>query len=100
VTAVPDELQDIGASAGVEDVVAEDVLLTAAPARPISAQLPMAWVANERARSSAPTGSDHDREAPQQLDQLAEAAIAAHMLSSLSDESATSHSISSSRQSA
>ena len=97
VSAVSDELQDGVVSAGAEAVEAEDVLLPFAPAWPIPERMPMAWAAHERASSLAPNGSGHER-APQQIDQLAEAVIAAHMLSSRSDDSATSSS--SSRQSA
>lgn len=98
-SAVSDELQaqDSIVLAGVEVVEAEDVLLPGAPAWPISEQMPTAWVAQDRASTLAPDGPGNDR-APQSIDQLAEAVITAHMLSSLSEDSASSHS--SSRQSA
>ena len=101
VAAVSDELQvqDSVASAGVEVVEAEDVLLSGAPAWPIPERMPAAWVAHDRASSLAPNGPGHDR-ALQPIDQLleAEAVFTAHMLSSQSDDSASSSS--SSRQSA
>ena len=98
--AVSDELlvPDGVASAGVDVVEADDVLLSGAPAWPISERMPAAWVAYERASSLTPNGLGHDR-ARQPIDQLlAEAVFTAHMLSSQSDDSATSSS--SSRQSA
>src|SRR5215208_609025 len=102
VAAVSDELhmQDGVAPADVE-VVKEDVLLSAAPAWSISERMPAAWVDYDRASSLAPNGSGHDR-ALQPIDQLleAEAVFTAHMLSSQSNDSATAHSSSSSRQSA
>jgi hypothetical protein len=101
VAAVSDDLQgqdqDGGASAGVDIVEAEDVLLSGAPAWPLSERMPAAWVAHEGASSLAPNGPGHDR-ALQPVDQLAEAVFTAHMLSSQSVESASSDS--SSRQSA
>jgi hypothetical protein len=99
VAAVSDELQeqDSIVAAGVEIGEAEDMLLPMAPAWPIQEWMPTAWVAHDRASASAADGSRDDR-APQSIDQLAEAVIAAHMLSSQSEESASSHS--SSRQSA
>jgi hypothetical protein len=99
VSAVSDEphMQDDIVSAGIEAVEAEDVLLSGAPAWPISARMPTAWVAHDRASSLAPSGPGQDR-VLQPIDQLAEAVFAAHMLSSQSDDSATSGS--SSRQSA
>jgi len=103
VVAVSDELhvQDGVAPADVEVIEAEDVLLSTAPAWSISERMPAAWVAYDRASSLAPNGSGHDR-ALQPIDQLleAEAAFTAHMLSSQSNDSATAHSSSSSRQSA
>jgi len=99
VLGVSDELPDGVESAAVEDVEALDVLLTGAPAWPISVRMPTAWVANERASLLAPNEPGYDR-ALQPIDQLADAVIAAHMLSSLSDDSGTSSSHSSSRQSA
>lgn len=102
-SAVSDELQvqDGMVSADVEVVEAEDVLLPVAPAWPIShlQQVPTAWVAHDRASALAPNGPGHDR-APQPIDQLAEAVVAAHMVSSLSDDGASSSSNSGSRQSA
>ena len=93
--AASDELhmQDNGASAGVDVVEAEDVVLSGAPAWPISERMPAAWVAHERASSLAPNGSEHDR-ALQSIDQLleAEAVFTAHMLSSQSADSANSSS--------
>jgi hypothetical protein len=87
---------------GVEVVEAEDVLLTGAPAWPIShlQRMPTAWAAHDRASLLAPHGPGHDG-ALQPIDQLleADAVVAAHMLSSQSDESATARS-SGSRQSA
>jgi hypothetical protein len=59
--------------------------------------MPAAWVAHDRASLLALSGPAHDRDL-QQIDQLAEAVAAAHMLSSLNDGSVTSSS--SSRQSA
>jgi hypothetical protein len=99
VAAVSDDLhvEDGGASAGVDVVEAEDVLLSGAPAWPISERMPAAWVAHERASSLEPNGPGHDR-ALQPIDQLAEAVFTAHMLSSQGDDSANSSS--SSRQSA
>jgi hypothetical protein len=101
VAAVSDDLymQDGGASAGVDVVEADDVLLSGAPAWPILERMPAAWVSYERASALTTSGPGHDR-APQPIDQLleAEAVFTAHMLSSQSDDSATS--ISSSRQSA
>ncbi len=84
VAAVSDELQESVLPVGVEDVEAEDVLVTSASAWPVPERMPAVWVAHDRAR--------------QPIDQLAEAIITAHMLSSLNDDSATSSS--SSRQSA
>jgi hypothetical protein len=97
--AVSDDLhmQDDGASAGLDVVAADDVLLSGAPAWPISERMPAVWAANERASSLAPNGPGHDR-ALQPIDQLAEAIFTAHMLSSQSDDSANASS--SSRQSA
>ena len=99
VAAVSDDLymQDGGASAGVDVVEADDVLLSGAPAWPISERMPAAWVAHDRASLLALSGPAHDRDS-QQIDQLAEAVAVAHMLSSLNDDSVTSSS--SSRQSA
>jgi hypothetical protein len=103
VAAVSDDLQgqgqDGGASAGVDIVEAEDVLLSGAPAWPLSERMPATWGAHERASSLAPNGPGHDR-ALQPIDQLleAEAVFTAHMLSSQSDDSANSSS--GSRQSA
>jgi hypothetical protein len=101
--AVSDELhvQDGVAPADVEVIEAEDVLLSTAPAWSISERMPAAWAAYDRANSLAPNGSSHDR-ALQPIDQLleAEAVFTAHMLSSQSNDSATAHSSSSSRQSA
>jgi hypothetical protein len=99
VSAISDELhvQDSIVSAGVEVAEAEDVLLPGSPAWPISEPMPTAWVAHDTASALAPDGSRLDQ-ALQPIDQLAEAVIAAHMLSSQSEDSASSHS--SSRQSA
>lgn len=101
VAAVSDDLQgqgqDGGASADVDIVEAEDVLLSGAPAWPLSERMPAAWVAHEGASSLAPNGPGHDRTL-QPVDELAEAVFTAHMLSSQSVESASSDS--SSRQSA
>jgi hypothetical protein len=96
---VSDDLhvQDGVVSAGVDVVEAEDVLLSGAPAWPISERMPATWAANERASTLAATGPGHDR-ALQPIDQLAEAVFTAHMLSSQSDDSANSSS--SPRQSA
>ena len=97
--AVSDELlvPDGVASAGVDVVEAEDVLLSGAPAWPISERMPAAWVTYERASSLTANGPGYDR-TRQPIDQVAEAVFTAHMLSSQSDDSATSSS--SSRQSA
>jgi len=86
-------VQDGGASNGGDVVEAEDVVLSGAPAWPISERMPAAWVAHERASSLAPNGSEHDR-ALQSIDQLleAEAVFTAHMLSSQSGDSANSSS--------
>jgi hypothetical protein len=97
VAAVSDDPQDGIASAAVEDVEAEDVLLPTAPAWPISQPMPAVWVAHDRASLLAPHGSGRDR-APQPIDPLADAVVAAHMLSSRGDDSAGSSS--DSRQSA
>ena len=99
VAAVSDELHvlDGVASAGVDVVEADDVLLSGVPAWPISERMPAAWVAHERASSLAPIGPGHDR-ARRPIDQRAEAVFTAHMLSSQSDDSANSSS--GSRQSA
>jgi hypothetical protein len=97
VAAVSEELPDGLVPAGVEDFEAEDVLLTSAPAWPISERMPAAWVAHDRASLLALSGPAHNRDS-QQIDQLAEAVATAHMLSSLNDDSVTSSS--SSRQSA
>jgi hypothetical protein len=94
--AFSDELHDGVASTGV-DVEAEDVLLASAPAWPISERLPAAWVAHDLASLFAPNEPGHDR-VLQPIDQLAEAVMTGHMLSSLNDDSDTSSS--SSRQSA
>src|SRR5215207_1118126 len=103
VVAVSDELhvQDGVAPADVEVIEAEDVLLSTAPAWSISERMPAAWVVYDRASSLATNGSGHDR-ALQPIDQLleAEAVFTAHMLASQSNDSATAHSSSSSRQSA
>src|ERR671912_2403908 len=98
VAAVSDELHvlDGVASAGVDVVEADDVLLSGVPAWPISERMPAAWVAHERASSLAPNGPGHDR-ALRPIDQRAEAVFTAHMLSSQSDDSANASS--SSRQS-
>ena len=103
VAEVSDDLQvhESVASAGVDVVEAEDVLLSGAPASPIVERMPAAWLAHQHASSLAPNGPGHDR-AVQPNDQLleleAEAVFTAHMLSSQSDGSANSNS--SSRQSA
>jgi hypothetical protein len=103
VAAVAEDLQvhESVASAGVDVVEAEDVLLSGAPAWPILERMPAAWLAHQHASSLAPNGPGHDR-ALQPNDQLleleAEAVFTAHMLSSQSDDSANSDS--SSRQSA
>jgi hypothetical protein len=101
VAAVSDELHlaDGVASAGVDVVEAEDVLLSGAPVWPLSERMPATWVSHDRAISLAPHGPAHDR-ALQPIDQLLAAAAVsnAHMLSSRSDDSASSDSIS--RQSA
>ena len=101
VAAVSDELlvPDGVASASVDVVEADDVLLSGALAWPILERIPAAWVAHERASSLTANGPGHDRPG-QPTDQLleAEAVFTAHMLSSQSDDSATSSS--SSRQSA
>jgi hypothetical protein len=97
VSAVSDELHDCVASVGVEDVEAEDVLLTSAPVWPTLEAKPAALVAHDRANLLALDGPDHDR-ALQPIDQLAKAVTTAHLLSSLNDDSVTSSS--NSRQSA
>jgi hypothetical protein len=101
VTAVAEDLQvqESVASAGVDVVEAEDVLLSGAPAWPILERMPAAWLAHQHASSPSPSGPGHDR-ALQPNDQLleAQAVFTAHMLSSQSDDSANSNS--SSRQSA
>ncbi len=105
VEAVSDDLHvpDGIASDGIEVVEAEDVLLPSAPAWPISnlPRMPTTWVAPDRASLLAPHGPGHDR-APQSIDQLldVDAVIAAHLLSSQSDDSAAASAGSSSRQSA
>jgi len=86
-----DELLDSAAPGSVDDVAAEDVLLASAPAWPILERIPTAWVAHDRASLLALNGPDHDP-ARQSIDQLAEAVITAHLLSSLNDDSATSSS--------
>ena len=96
-SAVVDELHDGVALVGVEDVEAEDVLLSSVPVWPILEQSPAALVVLDRASLLAPSEPGHDR-ALQSNDELAEAVITAHMLSSLNDGSVTSSS--SSRQSA
>ena len=101
VAAVSDELHapDGEVSASVDVVEAEDVLLSGAPVWPLSERMPAAWVPHDRAISLAPHGPSETR-ALQPIDQLlaAEAVITAHMLSSRSDDSASTDS--SSRQSA
>ena len=97
VPAVADDLHDGVALVGVEDVEAEDVLLSSAPVWPILEQRPAALVVLDRASRLAPNEPGHDR-ALQPVDQLAEAVITAHMLSSLNEDSVTSSSTS--RQSA
>jgi hypothetical protein len=101
VAAVAEDLQvqESVASAGVDVVEAEDVLLSGAPAWPILERMPAAWLAHQHASSLAPNGPGHDR-ALQPNDRLleAQAVFTAHMLSSQSDDSANSNS--SSRQSA
>ena len=97
VAAVSDELPDSMLPVGVEDVEAEDVLLTSASAWPIPERMPAAWVAHDHASLSALSRPDHDR-ARQPIDQLAEAVARTQMRSSLNDDSVTSGS--SSRQSA
>jgi hypothetical protein len=97
VAAVSEEPPDSVASAGVDDVEMEDVLLPTALAGSISQPMPAAWVTHEHASLLAANGSGLNQ-TPQQVDQLAEAVVAAHMLSSRSDDSAGSSS--SSRQSA
>ena len=82
---------------GVEDVEAEDVLLTSAPVWPILEGIPAALVAHDRANLLPLDGPDHDR-ALQPIDQLAKSVSTAHVLSSLNDDSVTSSA--SSRQSA
>jgi hypothetical protein len=93
---ITDELHDGVAVGGVEDVE-EDVLLTGAPVWPILEQRAASLVVLDRASLQAPNEPGHDR-GLQPIDQLAEAVITAHMLSTLNDDSATSSS--SSRQSA
>ena len=99
VAAVSDELHVDGGvvAADLEATEAQDVVLPMATAWPIHERMPTAWLAHERTIALAPSGSGHDR-ALQPIDQLAEAVIAARMLSSRSEESASSDS--SSRQSA
>ena len=99
VAAVSDELQeqDSVLPVGAEEIEAEDVLLTSAPAWPIPVRMPAAWVAHDRANLLQLTGPDHEP-TRQPIDHLAEAVVTSHMLSSLNDESVTSSS--SSRQSA
>jgi hypothetical protein len=84
VSAVSNELRDGVALINVEDVEAEDVLLTSAPVWPILEGIPAALVAHDRAL--------------QPIDQLAKSVSTAHVLSSLNDDSVTSSA--SSRQSA
>jgi len=95
VATVSEELPESVAPVGVEDMEAEDLLLTSAPAWPITEWMPAAWVAHDRASLVALGGPDHDR-ARQPSDQGAEAVVTAELLSSLNDDSVTS----SSRQSA
>ena len=92
-------MQEGIASAGVDLVEAEDLLLSGAPAWQILERMPTVWVAQERASSLTPNGPGYDR-ALQPMDQLleVETVFTAHMLSSQSDNSADSSS--SSRQSA
>ncbi|HEX2281149.1 MAG TPA: hypothetical protein VHG52_05230 [Thermomicrobiales bacterium] len=92
--AVADEPHDGVALVGIEDVEAEDVLLSSSPVWPILERRSTALVALERASRLAPSEPGHDR-AAQSVDQRAEAA---HMLSSLNDDSVESSSTS--RQSA
>src|SRR3954468_23547110 len=91
VLAASDELQDSVLPVGLEDVEAEDVLLTSAPAWPIPEQMPAAGGAHDRASLLDTHGPTHDR-APQAVDQLAEAVTTALILSSLNDDSAGSSS--------
>jgi hypothetical protein len=95
VLAAFDELQDSVLPVGLEDVEAEDVVLAGVPAWPIPGRIPAAWVAHDPASLMVTNGPGNDR-TPQPIDQLAEAVTTAHMLSSLSEDSASS----SSRQSA
>jgi hypothetical protein len=95
--AVADQLHDGVALVGIEDVEAEDVLLSSAPVWPILEQRPAALVVLDRASRLATNEPGHDQ-APQPIDELAEAVITAHMFSSLNEDSVTSSSTS--RQSA
>ena len=74
---------------GVEDVEAEDVLLSGAPVWPILERRPTALIVLDGASRLAPNEPGHDR-AVQPIDELAEAMITAHMLSTLNDDSVTS----------
>jgi len=95
VLAAFDELQDSVLPVGLEDVEVEDVVLAGAPAWPIPGRIPAAWGAHDPANLMVTNGPGNDW-TPQPIDQLAEAVTTAHMLSSLSEDSASS----SSRQSA
>ena len=95
--AVADELHDGVALVGIEDVEAEDVLLSSAPVWSILEQRPTALIVLDGASRLASGGPGHDR-AVQPTDELAEAVITGRMLSSLNDDSVTSSSTS--RQSA
>jgi hypothetical protein len=97
VPAVTDELHDGVALIGIEDVEAEDVLLSGAPVWPILERRPTALIILDDASRLAPSEPGYDR-AVQATDELAEAMITAHMLPSLNDDSVTSSSTS--RQSA
>src|SRR5215217_3127976 len=61
VATVSEELPESVAPVGVEDMEAEDLLLTSAPAWPIPEWMPAAWVAHDRASLVALGGPDHDR---------------------------------------
>src|SRR5215218_9773555 len=59
VAPVSDNPQDIVAPAGIEDFEPDDVLLVDAPAWPILARMPAAWVAHDRTSLLGPNGPDH-----------------------------------------
>src|SRR3954471_21230668 len=61
VLAASDVLQDSVLPVGLEDVEAEDVLLTGAPAWPTPERMPAAWAAHDRESLLDANGPAHDR---------------------------------------